>query len=248
MSYDFMPGEKYTRKDVFRIIGLPEDTKGGNYDTGYFNHEGDFFIFCNIDTPGRTGHNYNNYFIGDTLVWFAKGPTKINQPEIQKLINPKVKKYIFIRSSNKEPFKYVGLGKATFPEETSPVKIIWEFIDEVNSVMLAEEVTETYFEGATKLIKVNLYERNHDARQKCIDHYGVICQVCKFSFEKVYGVIGEAYIHVHHLKPLSEIGEEYELDPIKDLRPVCANCHSMLHRKKPSYTIDELKSIIRKNA
>jgi len=112
---------------------------------------------------------------------------------------------------------------------------------------LAEEVTETetYLEGATKPIKINAYERNPEARQKCIKHYGAICQVCKFSFEKSYGEIGKDYIHVHHLKPLSEIGEEYELDPIKDLRPVCANCHSMLHRKKPSYTINELKSIIR---
>lgn len=64
----------------------------------------------------------------------------------------------------------------------------------------------------------------------------------------MYGLIGEDYVHIHHLKPLSEIGKEYELDPIKDLRPVCANCHAIIHRKKPAYTIDELKSIIRNNA
>ncbi|MBW4565703.1 MAG: HNH endonuclease [Mojavia pulchra JT2-VF2] len=174
------------------------------------------------------------------------------QPEIQNLINPKVKKYIFIRSSNTEPFTYVGLGQAKSFEETSPFKIIWKFIDEdeVNPIRFPEEVTETqtYIEGSTKQITVNVYERNPDARQKCIKHYGVICHVCEFSFERVYGVIGEDYIHVHHLKPLSEIGKEYELDPIKDLRPVCANCHAMLHRKRPAYTIDELKSIIRNNA
>lgn len=251
MIYKFTCGKSYTRKDIFRIIGLLEYPEGGNWYTGYKNHEGDFFIFCNMGIPGRTGHDYNNHFLGDILVWFAKGNTKIDQPEIQKLINPEVKKYIFIRSSNKEAFKYVGLGKAKSFEESSPVKIIWEFIDEdeVNPVRLAEEVTETetYLEGATQPIKVNVYERNPHARQKCIEHYGVICQVCKFSFKKVYGAIGEAYIHVHHLKPLSEIGKEYELDPIKDLRPVCANCHAILHRKKPAYTIDELKSIIRNN-
>ncbi|MBC1235718.1 DUF3427 domain-containing protein [Nostoc sp. 2RC] len=251
MSYEFTCGKSYTRKDIFRIIGLIEEPKGGNWYTGYTGHKGDYFIFCNMGIPGRTGHDYNNHFIGDNLIWFAKNDTKIYQPEIQNLINPKVKKYIFIRSRNTEAFTYVGLGQAKSFEETSPVKIIWKFIDEdeVNPIRLPEEVTEiqTYIEGSTKQITVNIYERNPDARQFCIKHYGVICQVCEFSFERVYGVIGEGYIHVHHLKPLSEIGKEYELDPIKDLRPVCPNCHAMLHRKKPAYTIDELKSIILNN-
>ncbi len=36
--------------------------------------------------------------------------------------------------------------------------------------------------------------------------------------------MGEGFIHVHHLKPLSEVGYEYRVDPIRDLRPVCPNC------------------------
>jgi hypothetical protein len=40
----------------------------------------------------------------------------------------------------------------------------------------------------------------------------------------------------------------YKIDPIKDLRPVCPNCHSMLHqRKKPCFTIAELRVILKKN-
>lgn len=58
--------------------------------------------------------------------------------------------------------------------------------------------------------------------------------------------IGEGFINVHHLKSLSEISQEYALDPIKDLRPVCPNCHAMLHRNKPAYTIEQLKDIILK--
>lgn len=104
--------------------------------------------------------------------------------------------------------------------------------------------SETLFEGMKKTVTVNIYERNRDARKKCIEHYGIQCVVCGFDFEKVYGEIGKGIIHVHHLTQLSDIGQGYEVDPLKDLRPVCPNCHTMLHKRTPPYTIDELKSKI----
>lgn len=61
--------------------------------------------------------------------------------------------------------------------------------------------------------------------------------------KKVYGEIGRGFIHVHHKVPLSSIGKEYELDPIKDLVPVCPNCHAMLHRKEPPYDVNDLKEL-----
>jgi hypothetical protein len=60
-------------------------------------------------------------------------------------------------------------------------------------------------------------------RARCIRRWGAACCVCGFDFALKYGSIGEGYIHVHHLRPLSEIGEEYLLNPEEDLRPVCAN-------------------------
>jgi 5-methylcytosine-specific restriction enzyme A len=106
------------------------------------------------------------------------------------------------------------------------------------------DTSETLFEGMKKTVSVNIYERNQDARIKCIQHYGVICVVCGFDFEKAYGEIGKGFIHVHHLTQLSEIGQGYEVDPINDLRPVCPNCHAMLHKRTPPFGIDELKSKI----
>lgn len=104
-------------------------------------------------------------------------------------------------------------------------------------------------EGAKKLITVNAYERNPLARQKCIDAHGCICSVCGLDFEKMYGDIGRGFIHVHHIVPLSTIGKEYKIDPIKELVPVCPNCHSMLHHglNGKVLTIDELKRIIQEN-
>ena len=38
--------------------------------------------------------------------------------------------------------------------------------------------------------------------------------------------------------------EERAIDPIKDLTPVCSNCHSMLHRRKPPFLPDELREMV----
>jgi len=110
---------------------------------------------------------------------------------------------------------------------------------------LADEISDTcLFEGAKKQIVVNAYERNAKARKKCIEKYGYNCFICGFNFQKNYGEIGKEFIHVHHLKPLSEIQKEYEVNPIEDLRPVCPNCHAMLHRKEPAYSIEEIQNIL----
>jgi len=107
------------------------------------------------------------------------------------------------------------------------------------------EFDEPIFEGAKRTITVDAYERNPQARKKCIEEYGARCSVCQFDFNKFYGEqVAQSYIHVHHLKPLAEIGEEYEVNPIKDLRPVCPNCHAMIHRKNPPYSIEEIKEFI----
>lgn len=100
------------------------------------------------------------------------------------------------------------------------------------------------FEGAVSKIVVNRYERDKKARTECIDHYGCRCAACGFDFEKVYGPIGQNKIHVHHLRPLSEIRQEYKIDPVRDLRPVCPNCHLIIHSKREPFTIDEVKEMI----
>ena len=119
-----------------------------------------------------------------------------------------------------------------------------------NKFQFAEELeegnSEVFIEGLKKRIVVNAYERNPKAREKCIEHYGTKCFICGFDFQEQYGEIGKGFIHVHHLIPISEIGKTYRIDPINDLRPVCPNCHSMLHKETPPIKIEELKRIIKK--
>ena len=96
-------------------------------------------------------------------------------------------------------------------------------------------------EGAVSQVLVNKYERDPRNRQFAIQLHGKLCQACDFDFKLVYGDLGENYIVVHHLVPLSAMGSDYTVDPLKDLATVCANCHAMLHVKDPPLTIDELR-------
>ena len=36
----------------------------------------------------------------------------------------------------------------------------------------------------------------------------------------------------------------YDVDPINDLMPVCPNCHAMLHRRTPPFSVEELAASI----
>ena len=99
-------------------------------------------------------------------------------------------------------------------------------------------------DGAVSQVLVNRYERNRRARSICIAHHGSKCVICGFDFEAVYGPIGQNKIHVHHLKPLSQIQAQYEVDPVRDLCPVCPNCHLIIHSKQVPFTIEEVKAIM----
>jgi len=141
---------------------------------------------------------------------------------------------------------------------SSGSRFVWQMLPEVSDALeilgwvapteqpLSEEVrlTRPFIEGAVCRVVVNAYERNSAARAACIAHYGTRCVACGFSFGDTYGEAGAGFIHVHHLRSIADIGAEYAVDPIEDLRPVCANCHSIIHRRSPAYTINELQELL----
>jgi hypothetical protein len=99
-------------------------------------------------------------------------------------------------------------------------------------------------EGAQTVVTVNAYERSAAARAACIAHHGANCSACGMNFEQTYGPVGKGFIHVHHLKALASIGIEYNVDPVADLRPICPNCHAMLHRGEPMHSIEDLRTML----
>ncbi|WP_080401046.1 HNH endonuclease [Burkholderia ubonensis] len=112
-------------------------------------------------------------------------------------------------------------------------------------VAYLDEVHQTII-GARKIVAINACECSVSARQACIDYHGYRCVVCGFDFESKYGERGKHFIHVHHIVSLATIGRSYAVDPIKDLHPICPNCHATIHQTNPPCSIDELMKMIRK--
>lgn len=110
--------------------------------------------------------------------------------------------------------------------------------------IISSDDVRGYPEGARIKVEVNRYERNSVNRAVCIAYHGVRCQVCRFDFEAIYGKIGRGFIHVHHLVPLSQMRESYRINPITELVPLCPNCHAMVHKKAPPFTIEELRVLM----
>lgn len=106
-------------------------------------------------------------------------------------------------------------------------KTIPHFERELEAKLKNEELTE----GNAKLVFTTKYERNPKARAACLEHYGYSCKICGMNFADSYGPEFKDIIEVHHIVPLNEIGENYVVDPIKDLIPLCPNCHSAVHSK-----------------
>ncbi len=126
-----------------------------------------------------------------------------------------------------EELELVDFGSNIFPEDVSR--------------------EESLLEGTTYTVTVNVFERNPIARKICIEHHGSSCSICQFNFGEAYSNM-EGFIHVHHLRLLSEIREEYIIDPIKDLRPVCPNCHAVIHSKRPAYSIEEVRAMLKRGS
>lgn len=99
-------------------------------------------------------------------------------------------------------------------------------------------------EGETKLTWTTRYERDESLRRAVIEIHGTECMACRFSFEAAYGQLGEGFIEVHHLKPISESGM-VAVDARTDLVVLCSNCHSMIHRRKGRpLSLTELRGVL----
>lgn len=109
-------------------------------------------------------------------------------------------------------------------------------------------------EGASFTHNVNKRNRSRHLAEIAKEHFRndkgqIPCMVCEFDFLDFYGELGKSYIEIHHLKPIHEYeisGEKGTVETsLKNLAPLCSNCHRMVHRKKGELISPEnLKDII----
>lgn len=107
-----------------------------------------------------------------------------------------------------------------------------------------ESSSRAYSEGRKQTTTTTRHERDPQARQDCIDYWGAECYICGFDFGKTYGEEWSDFIHVHHETPLAEVEEGHEVDPVEDLKPLCPNCHAIVHKRTPPYTPAEVRNMM----
>lgn len=123
-------------------------------------------------------------------------------------------------------------------------------LESVLPVPIIEPDEQAFPEGTVKQRLHLSRERNRElvtrAKQRFKEQHGgrVYCQVCDFNFGARYGPLGDDYIEAHHTIPVSELSED-SMTRIEDLAMVCANCHRMLHRRRPWLKMDELRQLLR---
>jgi hypothetical protein len=255
----FSKGVQYSRSEIWKSFHPDEGEKpkGGNWDTGYVVEGTELIAFLNIDSAGRTGHDFDNSYDSESeeIIWFGKPNTHSGQPTFKKLLNNELTPHFFARWDSKNvKFLYLGIGRIRSYQDGVPIdneqtairlKVSLSSGHETigsEGVQETDNAPPTFAKRMTML--VNRYERDPQKRIQCLEHYGYDCQICGFSFEKIYGSLGREFIHVHHIEPLGEVGGERNIDPKKDLIPVCANCHAMLHKQSPALKPIDLVNLI----
>ena len=126
MRFRFKVGGRYTRRDVYREIGVPLGTKGGKWDTGYYEHAGVWFVFCHVGAAARTGHRYGNHWKGNDLVWWGRTGARKHHASIRALTGG-AEVYVFTRRGDRDPFVFAGLARPVKIWDEIPVKVRWRF-------------------------------------------------------------------------------------------------------------------------
>ncbi|MBP7791551.1 MAG: hypothetical protein KA120_00615 [Candidatus Goldbacteria bacterium] len=116
--------------------------------------------------------------------------------------------------------------------------------DYKNLVIEEGNVTETTRKQRARSTKLRILK----IRQLKQSGNPIACCACGFNFEDLYDGVGKDFIVIHHTEPIHLVdgtGRKQSVDEaLKKVVPVCSNCHSIIHKKDPMLTIDQLKSII----
>ena len=233
-------------KDILGIVNI------SNNDTVYY--------FTFIEWSSR---NDGNYYIvifsknkSDTLAELHEVKEEYNSNNIEWKYIPR--KQDGKNQERKECFKkYYGdvVKRIEVPRNLYEIE---EFLNHMfdlvdkrkksDDMIFSEEIKFSFPEG-------KLYERVHRKRERSSKLIELVkkerldkdnklaCEICGFDFYEVYKELGKDFIEAHHTIPVSELNENSETIK-EDIVLVCSNCHSMLHRKRPWATIEDIKQLL----
>jgi 5-methylcytosine-specific restriction protein A len=147
---------------------------------------------------------------------------------VREWVSLELEARVGVRSNSANPeFGIVGPTSMLIALLTDALDVQFEQDDRDNLEVSGE------LEGFVSQVRATVYERNPANRYMCIEFYGPECWICDLDFKEFYGPLGEGFIEVHHRTPISTLIGPTAIDPVRDLIPLCSNCHSMVHREKP---------------
>jgi hypothetical protein len=168
----FQIGATYTRADIYDLLAVPPEKRRGNWETGYNKYGDDWFLFVTIGAAGRSGHNYNNHWDGDELIWRGKEGSTLTQPSIQSMLKPTGEICVFVRDNDRPPFTFQGFATAKDSLGTVPVTIRWSFA--TSRVLVATDDQNDY---AIEDRKAEIKQRVKQSvfRERVLANFGYQC-------------------------------------------------------------------------
>jgi hypothetical protein len=247
-DFPFEIGQIYNRKQIGGLLY----TQDANIRNGVFRPRGtnDVLLFVTEERVDRRAPSYHDRLFGNKLVWYGQmsGRTDsliINSSEWS------LKLHLFYRKSKTQfkefsRFGFLYLGPVSYVRHEGSHPTVFRLkVEEIVDDSERPSEVETFREGNPVEMTRSFFERNSRAREEAIKIHGLMCMVCGFNFEEVYGHWGIGYIEVHHVLPLSHTRNEREVNPRTDLVVLCSNCHKMIHHFRSNIlTPDRLKEMI----
>jgi len=155
---------------------------------------------------------------------------------------------------NIEQMEYLFSNKFKYKDVTDFITAIDKVQGKKRKIYVYSE-DEMVSEGKATRKETIVKKRSQRLRAAAIEHYKrddgkIYCEVCGFSFEEHYGEIGKNFIEIHHENPVYQYSddgfESYISDAITKVKPLCANCHRMIHHNSSKHplTVNELKDLL----
>lgn len=201
---------------------------------------------------------YRDHFEGERLVMEGEAGHRTDRRLVDSINGPD-HIHLFFRERHHRPFTYYGeVHLEDFKLRSDQPSIFYfntsKSLALATSAILTEETAtgnadESFVpdvEGRRRIQTHVRYERSRRNRARAIEIHGTVCNACGFDFNEFYGRdLARDFIEVHHLESVTS--STRTVDPEKDLIPLCANCHRMIHRSKGQiFHVDELIKAIRR--